>query len=105
MYFIIYKLNVGEYVYFGSSVKSLKEVYIMLKSHSTAKKTRDSKLYSIINQYGIENIKLSIYKEVSGNIDRKELNRICWDVVYSHKDDKGLLNTKYLITNPQRVEC
>ena len=99
----IYKLKIKEYVYYGSSVKSLKEVYIMLKNHSNAKKTRDNRLYSIINLYGVDNIELSIYKNLN-DVSRKELNSICWDVVNKHRNDMNLLNTRYLGNKPKKVE-
>ena len=98
----IYKLEINNYVYYGSTVKTLKEVYNMLKGHSTSKKIRDNKLYSAINMYGIENVDLSVYKDV-GEVDRKDLDIILWGIVYKQRNNKNLLNNKYLKSEPKRL--
>lgn len=90
----IYRLKIGEYLFYGASTKSLEDIFIMLKSHSTSSKCKNNKLYGAINSLGFENIELSILEHLICN-SRQELNKRCWDIVKINKNYPYLLNTRF----------
>jgi len=91
---IIYKLYIKGYVFYGASTKSLKDILKMLKSHSTATKCKNTKLFNVINHLGFENVEISIVEYFKCN-SKQELNKRCWDIVNKKKNNPLLLNVRF----------